>query len=90
MSHCTAFNMVTHIPEQQPLSCPSGLAPSLQHAAGMTCLQFQVFIKSKWVVMMDCVFAARLESMTPNNDPKYWDLLFRVVLSYLFHQECHM
>lgn len=30
-------------------------------------------------MMMDCVLAACLESLTPNNDPKYWDLY--VVLS---------
>lgn len=88
MSHCTAFSTVTHIPEQHPLSCPSGLAPPLQQDAGVARLQFQVFIKGKAVMVMDCVFAAQLESMTPNNDPKYWDLC--VVLSYLSHQECHM
>lgn len=26
-------------------------------------------------MMMDFVMAACLESLTPNNDPKYWDLL---------------
>lgn len=31
-------------------------------------------------MMMDCVLAACLESLTPSNDPKYWDLC--VVLSY--------
>lgn len=47
----------------------------------------------KWVMVMDFVMAAGLESLTPNNDPKYWD--FFVVLCFfffffLFHQECLM
>lgn len=80
MSHCTDFNLVTHILHQCPESCPSQLALSLQQAVEKACLQFQVFIKVKWVMMMDCVLAACLESLTLNNDPKYWDLF--VVLSY--------
>lgn len=72
--------MVTHILHQRPVSCPSGLALSLQQAAEKACLWSQVFIKGKWVMMMDCVLAACLESLTPKNDPKYWDLC--VVLSY--------
>lgn len=88
MSHGTAFSTVTHIPEQHPLSCPSGLASPLPQAAGVAPGQFQVFIKGKVVMVMGCVSAAQLESMTPNNDTKYWDLC--VVLSNLSHQECHM
>lgn len=34
----------------------------------------------KWVMVMDFVMAASLESLTPNNDPKYWD--FFVVLCF--------
>lgn len=34
----------------------------------------------KWVMVMDFVMAARLESLTPNNDPKYWD--FFVILCF--------
>lgn len=36
----------------------------------------------KWVMVMDFVMAAGLESLTPNNDPKYWD--FFVVLCFFF------
>lgn len=36
----------------------------------------------KWVMVMDFVMAAGLESLTPNNDPKYWD--FFVVLRFFF------
>lgn len=57
--------MVTHILHQRPVSCPSGLALLLQQPVEKACLWFQVFIKGKWVMVMDCVLAACLESLTP-------------------------
>lgn len=77
LERCESLHWLRH--DSHPSPAPGALLLSFGPFAPASCWEGLSAVpgvyKGKWVMMMDFVMAACLESLTPNNDPKYWDLL---------------